>query len=279
MPRPGSIQDRGARGYEIRDKVIKTQGGAWFEPTGSVVAFDDFLGKALNATDYWTVTETGTPSAALAVDGDAGQPTAGHGGWIAGATEAADNAAWELALTNESVKGQFFATRAGNGMMVFETVLNIPTALTARIYNAGFTDDETEGGSDAAAAFYDTVTWTTTATDAVLWNFTSLSTVPAWRGIGVKNNVDSPPTGSYVLSSVAAASATATKLRIEIDSSGNAFWFHSDQLAGGVVPVFQGSSKNAVTTTVEQIPYVSCGSTTTTAAPLQCDYVFAAVSR
>ncbi len=46
------------------DKTIRQEGASWLEPTGAAVFFDDFLGKALNGTDTWTVTNTASGAAA-----------------------------------------------------------------------------------------------------------------------------------------------------------------------------------------------------------------------
>src|SRR3989337_43243 len=74
----GYIKDRGVRGITYTDRVIKTQGAAWLEPTGGIVLFDDFLGDTLN-TNTWVATETAT-GVAWAVSSTAGDPVAAHGG-------------------------------------------------------------------------------------------------------------------------------------------------------------------------------------------------------
>src|SRR3990167_9969502 len=181
----GYIKDRCVRGITYTDRVIKTQGAAWLEPTGGIVLFDDFLGDPLN-TNTWVATETATGTA-WAIDSTAGDPVAAHGGWVACATDNVDAAAEELACMAATTVGCFRPDRAGNGLLVFEARVSIPTALTARFYNVGLTDDETEG---AVGAFsISGTTWTTTATDAALWGFSSAATDnDNWLGQTVDTN-------------------------------------------------------------------------------------------
>lgn len=269
MPGPGYVKDRGLRGIQHTDKSIRLGGASWIEPLGSVVFFDDFNGKALNATDTWT--STATVGGTAAFDGDAGDPVAGHGGWLA-LTVTADADAIEVAMTNETVKGGFRASRAGNGLMIFQTRASIQQ-LTTRWDNCGFTDDETEGA--AIAMSLSTATWTTAASDAALWGFYSTATDnDNWIGQTVDTNTD----GTEVASAVAAAANTATVLRVEVDSAGGCYFYQSD---GAVVdPVFQGSETAVgLTETVPLIPYLALAGTAAATVTAEYDYVFAACAR
>lgn len=270
------------------------KGGSWVEPTGAIVFFDDFLGKAFNATDMWTTTQVGTSIPATpAHDGDAGDPVAGAGGWLAMGSDDVDDKSSEIALVNESVKGQFTVSRAGNGFLVFESVVSSPTALTTRTYNIGFSDDESESTGTLAMQFDAGDVITATANDACAFSFSSLATTPAWRGISVNATVVGTATAART-----AVADTATKLRIEIDSGGNAFFYirvppaatiyprdplgHANQMqevSGAQIPDFLGSQALAVATTLDAIPYIGTGATTTTSSPLELDYVFVACAR
>src|SRR3990172_4681177 len=191
----GYIKDRGVRGITYTDRVIKTQGAAWLEPTGGIVLFDDFLGDTLN-TNTWVATEVAT-GVAWAISSTAGDPVAAHGGWVACETDNVDAASEELASMAATTVGNFRPDRAGNGLLVFEARVSIPTALTNRYYNVGLTDDETEGVTLAFSIA--TATWTTTATDAALWVFSSAATDnDNWLGQTVDSNSD----GTHIASTV-----------------------------------------------------------------------------
>src|SRR3990167_4005309 len=260
----GYPKDQGLRGITYRDKAIKMSGASWIEPSGAAVLFDDFLGDTLN-TNLWLATETAT-GVAWAISATAGDPVAAHGGWASAQTDNVDAAAEELAAAASATVGQWRADRGGNGLLVFETRISIPTALTARILNAGLTDDPTEGA--AIAMSLSTATWTTTATDAALWVFSSLATDnDNWVGQTVDTDVD----GTHIASTVATAADTAQLLRIELDSVGGAY-FYEGGASMGYVSV-------GVTETVALCPYVALASTATTAADIECDYVLTACAR
>ena len=267
----GEIRDRGIRGLIIEDRPLKLSGAAWLEQTGATVLFDDFVGDTLN-TNLWLATETAT-GVAWAVSATAGDPVAGHGGWVSAQTDNVDAAAEELAASPAATTGgNFRADRAGNGLLVFQCRLSSPTAVTARIINAGLTDDATEGA--ALAMSISTATWTTTATDAALWVMSSLQTDPdQWLGQTVDTDVD----GTHIASGVSPTADTATVLRIELDSAGGAYFYQSD--GATAEPAFQGYVSVGVTETVLLLPYVALGSTTTTAADLELDYVLTACAR
>jgi len=257
--------DRGVRGVTYNDRVIKTRGAAWLEPTGGIVLFDDFLGDTLN-TNTWVATETAT-GVAWAVSSTAGDPVAAHGGWVSAQTDNVDAAAEELACMAATTVGNFRPDRAGNGLLVFEARVSIPTALTARFFNVGLTDDETEGA--ALAMSITTATWTTTATDAALWVFDSTATDnDNWLG----QTVDSGSDGTHIASTVATAADTAQVLRIEIDSAGGCYFYEGGAFMGVETAI-------GVTETVPLIPYVAAGSTATTAVDFECDYVYTACAR
>ena len=160
----GPISDRGSRGLQVTDRALRMSGASWLEQTGAAVLYDDFVGDTLN-TNLWLATETAT-GVAWAISATAGDPVAGSGGWASAQTDNVDAAAEELSAAASATAGQWRADRAGNGLLIFQCRLTVPTAITARIVNAGFTDDPTEGA--ALAMSISTTTWTTTASDAAL---------------------------------------------------------------------------------------------------------------
>ena len=151
-------------------------------------------------------------------------------------------------------------------MLVFEARVSKPTALTTTLVNVGLTDDPTEGA--ALAMTLSTTTWTTTATDAAIWGLYSTATDnDNWIGQAVDTNVDA----THVASTIAAAADTATRLRIELDSAGVAYFFQDDK--------FQGAAAVGTSPDVILTPYLAVGATTTTSTALEADYVLVACAR
>lgn len=267
----GQFTDRGVRGFQVSDRPIKMSGASWLEQTGAAVLYDDFVGDTLN-TNLWLATETAT-GVPWAITATAGDPVAGHGGWAGTQTDNVDAAAEELAAASSATVGQWRADRAGNGLLVFQCRLTVAGAITARIVNAGFSDDPTEGA--AVAMSISTATWTTTASDAALAVFSSLATA---NTTFLFQTVDSDTDGTHVASAVSAAANTATVIRIEIDSAGGCYFYQSD--GATAIPAFQGvETAVGVSPDVLLCPYVALASTATTAADLELDYVVVGCAR
>ena len=259
----GDVADRGDR-EEYTDKPIRLRGASWVEPGGAAIFFDDFLYDTLGVDWLATQTATGT---AWAVSPTAGDPVAGHGGWISATTDNADASANEIGFGADGAPAAGFkAERAGNGMLVFEARISKPTAITTTWVNVGLTDDPTEGA--ALAMSLTTTTWTTTATDAAIWGLFSTATD---NDNFILQTVDSNADGTHVPSTIAAAADTATRLRIEVDSAGVVYGYQDDKYQG-IVSV--GVSPDVILT-----PYLGVGGTTTTSTALEADYVFVACAR
>ncbi len=261
MARAGEVRDRGDR-VEYIDKPIRTRGASWLEPGGAAVFFDDFLYDTLSVDWLATQTATGT---GWAVDATAGDPSAGHGGWISATTDNVDAAANELGLGASATAGLFKAERAGNGMLVFEARISKPTALTTTLVNVGLSDDPTEGA--AIAMTLATTTWTTTATDAALWGLYSTATDNThFLAQAVDTNTDD----THVVGPTAAAD-TAIRLRLEIDSLGVVHAFADD--------AYYGILATGTSPDVLLVPYIAVAATTTTSTALEVDYVLTACGR
>ncbi len=259
----GEVRDRGNR-EQYTDKPIRLRGASWVEPGGAAVFFDDFLYDTLSADWLATQTATGT---AWAVSATAGDPSAGHGGWISATTDNVDASANEIGFGADGAPAAGFkAERAGNGMLVFEANISKPTAITTTWVNVGLSDDPTEGA--ALAMSLTTTTWTTTATDAAIWGLFSTATESTHF---VGQTVDTNADGTHIVSGIAAAADTATRLRIELDSIGQAYFFQNDAFQGMVAV---GTSPDVILT-----PYIGVGGTTTTSTALEVDYVLVACGR
>lgn len=228
--------------------------------------FDDFLGDTLAAT-YWLLTQSGTPTTAGAISVTAGDPVAGHGGWFAGATDDVDAEADELAVMGTAAAGQFRADQAGSGLLVCEWAISVPTALTARQYFAGVSDDATEG-SGAIAINVTTTTVADAASDAAGFCFGSAATDNThWLGVSTDSNAE-----STITQGATAAADTWIGLRVEIDAAGNVF-YGTRANRGGVVTI-HGASDTGISPDVLVSPYFGASPTTTTAVPWEIDYAF-----
>lgn len=233
--------------------------------------WEDFLGDAVN-TFQTIITQSGTPTAA-GISATAGDPVAGHGGWLAGATDDVDAEADEVVVGAASATAGIFRAdqvRAG-GMTVVEWAISVPTALTDRQYFAGFSDDATEG-SGALAIIVTTTTVADAATDAAGWTFGSAATDNThWLGVSTDGG-----TQSTILSGPTAAADTWIGLRTEIDSTGEVFYLSRSKRGGSLT--VQGKSNVGTSADVLLLPYFGASPTTTTAVPWEIDYCFAGAS-
>jgi hypothetical protein len=287
MPGLG-LSNRGRRGLELNGRILRTVGASWLEPQSSIVLFDDFIMDVLADDPYVSVVQSGTALTAAVVDGGAGAPVAGLGGWIGGKTDDVDAEIDEVAVGGLSTgAGTPWLTpfRAGDGVMVVEWGFVIPTALTARQYFVGFSDDPTEGtGTNGPVNITGTYATVTPATDAAGFIFSSLATAPTvWKTGSVKNDVDGVV--SAATEGVTATVDFYTVCRVEVDSGGNAHFFQaiatSATTDGWKKPQYLHSRNAAVTSTaaVKYLPVFTAAPTTTTGVEWELDYVFAATPR
>lgn len=278
--------DRGRKGLFLQDQPLRTRGASQIEPQSTVTIFDDFIIDVLADDPLLTVTQSGTPLTAAAVSGAAGPPTfAGAGGWIAGKTDDVDAEIDEIAvggLGTGAGTPQLYASRAGKGMLVAEWGFVIPTALTARQYFFGLSDDPVEGTATNGPLNIQTAyTVVDVATDAAGFIFSSLATNPTiWKYAATKAGAQS--TASAATEGVTGVVDCYTVCRVEIDASGNASFYQSiaaDDTGGRKAPAFLGTLTAAVTTTVPLVLVATAAPTTTTGVEWEIDYAFASVAR
>jgi len=271
LPKPGQVNDRSLY-MEYKDKPIRMTASSWVEPTGAAVFFDDFLGDTLDS-NKWLATNTDgtdTTGSAFAIAAAAGDPSAGHGGWIVGTPGTNSDSAEELGFGADGAPASgFIAGRAGKGMLVFETRITLPVITNIRV-NAGFSDDPTEGA--ALAMSLNATTFTTNDADGVLWVFDTTATTDVFYGLGVAGGTDSATDSLTCAVGAAPVAETALTLRIEVDSSANA-WFYQDGTYKGT------NQSSAVTSTVLLTPYLAVGNLGTDAGALEADYVLVACAR
>lgn len=283
MAQRGYRSDKG--GYFVHnDKPLRLSGASWIEPMGSVCVFEDFLVDVFADTPFVSITNVGTPSTAAAISlTGGGTISAGAGGWVAGATENIDAASVELVLgqlDSAATAANFRPERSGNGVQVFECGFVIPSALTAREYFVGWTDDPTDGAAGPLmidSAYVNTAT----AADASGFIFSSKATAPTvWKyGSALATAASTISAQTEAVTGVVDA---YTVCRVEIDKLGNAFYYQSTSgstAIGRQDPVAVGANNLAVTATVGLVPMFFAGSTTTTAVQWEVDYMFAAQAR
>lgn len=237
----------------------------------------DFLEDVLADTPYVAVAQSGTATTAAAISATAGDPVAGVGGWVAGATDDVDAEIDEISIGGLGTGAGtpwMRADQVGNGMLVVEWGFSVPTALTARQYFAGISDDPAEGtGTNGPINISGAFTTVTPASDAAGFVFSSLATNPTlWKKACVKADTDSTITAAdNTLTQVA---DTWTGLRLEIASNGDVS-FYSRASRGGTLTAYGHSSDDSVTATVNLVPVFTAAPTTTTAVPWEIDYAFA----
>lgn len=286
MPTPGYRKDEGSRGMTHVNKRLNMKGASWVEPQGAVVLFEDFLVDVLADTPLVTVTQSGTAVTAAAITGTGGGTvSAGHGGWVGGATDDVDAEIDEVAfggLGTGAGTPWLAPAQAGNGMAVVEFGFVIPTALTARQYFAGFSDDPVEAtGTNGPLNIQSAYTIVDVASDAAGFIFSSLATAPTiWKYGATKANAQS--TASAATEGVTGVVDAYTVCRVEIDSSGNAYFYQSTSgstAIGRQDPVGIGALASAVTAATLLLPVFTCAATATTSAEWEIDYCFAACAR
>ena len=282
----GSIKDRGVKGLRFQDKRIVLSGASHIEPMGSITLFVDFIEDVAADSPYYTITQSGTALTAGAIDGAAGAPTAGHGGWLGGKTDDVDAEIDEISfggLGTGAGTPWMYPARAGNGVLITEFGFVIPTALTARQYYVGFSDDPTEGtGTNGSLNITGTYTQVSPATDAAGFIFSSLATAPTvWKYASVNGDTDGSMSATNDVGPTGVVDAY-TVLRTEIDSGGNAFFYSSSSGSASIgrQPVNAvGSVATAVATTSALLPIFTAAATTTTGVEWEIDYCFAAAPR
>lgn len=249
-------------------KVVVNKALEQMHPHGPMI-FEDFIRDAISDADAFVLTQSGTPTTAGAISASAGDPVAGVGGWLAGATDDVDAEADELAFASPgSTSGTFRADQVGSGLMCVEWAISIPTALTDRQYFAGFSDDATEG-SGAIAINITTTTVADAATDAAGIGFFSAAT-DATHFLGASTDSGAQST---ITQCATAAFDTWIGLRTEVDVNGDCY-FATRNRRGGTL-TYWGKSNTGLSPDVLLCPYFAASPTTTTAVPWEIDYVFA----
>ncbi len=237
---------------------------------------EDFLGDVLADDPYVTVTQSGTATGAAAISVTAGDPVAGYGGWLAGATDDVDAEIDEISvggLGTGAGTPWLRADQVGQGVLVCEWGITIPTALTARQYFAGLSDDPVEGtGTNGSLNVQTAYTIVDVATDAAGWIFSSLATAPTLWKYGA-TDTGTQDTATDGLTGVA---DTWTALRVEVDVNGDCF-FYTRSRRGGALTSW-GKSANGTSPDVLLVPIFTAAPTTTTAVPWEIDYCFAAAN-
>jgi hypothetical protein len=239
--------------------------------------FEDFLVDVLADSPYVTVTQSGTATTAAAISATAGDPVAQFGGWLAGATDDVDAEIDEIAIGGLGTGAGtpwMRADQVGKGALIAEWAFSVPTALTARQYFAGLSDDPVEGTATNGPLNIQTgYTLVDVADDAAGFVFSSLASTPTvWKKAATIAGTGSTITvADDTLTQVA---NTWTGLRVEVDLSGDVFYY-SRAARGGPLTAYGHAADDVVTATVALLPVFTAAPTTTTAVPWEIDYCFA----
>lgn len=241
-----------------------------------IMVMEDFLVDVLADSPFVTVTQSGTATTAAAISASAGDPVAGYGGWVAGATDDVDAEIDEISIGGLGTGAGtpwLQANRVGTGYLVCEWGFTVPTALTARQYFAGLSDDPVEGTATNGPLNIQTgVTVVDVATDAAGWIFSSLATSPTiWKFAATDSGTQDTPTATAGPTQVA---DTYIILRTEVDVNGDCY-FSSRASRGGSDTVY-GKSANGTSPDVLLVPMFTAAATATTAVPWEVDFCFAA---
>lgn len=283
--------NRGRKGLVLKDQPLVLAPGSYIDPTRTgPYLMEDFI--APQAATYLTegahvnIAQSGTPTAAAALSASAGAPVAGHGGWIAGSVQNVDGEIDEVALGD--VGWLVPSALPTGGVIIAEIGLVVPTALTARMYFAGFGSTATGGADDDGELSIVTgITLVSGATngDAAGFVMSSLATdVDAWYCGAVKatsvGTAYNATVGTYGAAQGPAIVDDYTKLRVEVDSDGDVYYYMIVSPDGGreVVPGFVQMQNAAITAAEAYLPKFSAASTTTTAVEWELDYIFGAGS-
>lgn len=277
MAKDGYVDDRGIGGlvYDRKRIVFKD---AWMEPQGGIAFKEDFIADHVAEDSTVTVNQSGTALTAAAIAPTAGPAPVGHGGWLQGKTDDIDAEIDEVAL---GAKPWLNASRATDVPIVCEIGFVIPTALTARQYFFGFSDDETEGTATNGALNIQTgITIVAVAADAAGFIYSSLATDADGFYMG---SAKATVAGTAVLTSAGSLDTVAVdnyiKLRVEVDSDGDCYFYGAEDtgtLNRRVKVEAQGGRAAAVTADVLYVPLFTAAPTTTTGVEWEIDYIFGA---
>ena len=218
-------------------------------PGGIIRLYDDFLGDLI--ADEWGVAK-GSDAAAVdfAVSAAVGGMVRATTGAGAGASMAANGVQLHAALN--------WSAAAGN--LVFDCRLKMAAITTVAVF-VGFTDQigSLEMPINSAASAN---TITTNASDAVGLMFDTSMTDDYWWGVGVKADTDA----THVSTGIAPTADTWQRLRVEVDTSGNAGMFIDGKKYASVssavtastplTPVIAAFRRAASSTTVD-VDYIS----------------------
>lgn len=218
--------------------------------------FDDFL-DGFN-TSRWLATE-GTDSATSAAAILAG----GIGGVLRLTT---GDAGTGYAADAEQITQNHLMWQASEGGLAFETKLKM-SQITEVYGFFGFTDTTALEAPITSAGSGNTLT--TNASDAVGFMFDTRMTTDTWWLTGVKANADATAESS----GFSPVADTYVTLRVEVDSSGNAVFYHNGIQVGVKM-------SNAITAATDITPIFTFSKlSTATSVTLDVDYVHVAKLR
>ena len=265
----------GSGALQYKGKQITANWGFTQSAVGFPFSLEDFIADHIAEDSTVTVNQAGTATTAAAITAGAGGASLQHthGGWLLGSVDNVDAEIDEVAL---GAKPWLVPTAAGVGLIWGEVGFVVPTALTARQYGFYLTDDETEGTATNGSVNIDgTTNVVAVADDAAGFIMSSLATDP--DGWYTGNVIATTAVADATNTGLTAIVDRYTKLRVEIDASGNAYYYGKVCGAAtggrGIQMSLVGSKATAVTATVALIPIFTAAPTTTTGVEWEIDYI------
>lgn len=146
-----------------------------------------------------------------------------------------------------------YAATASEGLIIFETRLSMED-IDAGDINFGLTEDVAVNGHEENEFFMNTnvITDKSTVASAVMFGFSSDAVHPTlWQAVSTNATAIGNAEDEYTLANAPVA-ATYQLFRIEVDTTGDAFWY--------VEGLLMGAEPLAVATTATLMPYYGAGS-------------------
>lgn len=240
--------------------VVTGEPGSQFKANslGTIAIFDDFTN--IDLADDWVYTEgTDSATSSLAIVGQ------GIGG-VARFTTGDAGTGYAADAAQLTPKHRLF--RAVNGNLTFETRLKLSAITTCYVF-VGFTDTVAASLEAPIISAASANTITTNATDAVGFMFDTNMADDNWWLVGVANNTDAV----HQNTGFAPVAATYERLRIELDSDGNAYFYRNGVLVGSRMDA-------AVTATALLAPILTVSKLSVAASmTMDVDYLYTSCDR
>jgi hypothetical protein len=234
-----------------------------------ITKFDDFhgtvLGVAALGTNSSDLLSFGGDEAGAQVVADEEASPEGILTMTSGADDDADDAVEVTYGVNA------FAALVSDGVTVVEARIASDTVASGQFALSLTEDVAVNGGEDTEHVISGgTVTDAATVSTAVGIMFSTDATTDNWQAVSTNATAIGNAAAEYELGTAPTAN-TYQRVRIEVDASGNAYWYINGTL--------EGAEPLAAATTATLMPHIAAMSTTTTAIKIDVDYLLFSAPR